>query len=284
VDGGSVSEFPGGHLPGVGTRHRRTITWELIACGFDGHCLVGTDAATVGVDDHPVVREMGEVRWHRCLRCDAWLPLPPPVTPTRSAPPPQEEIEVPARGKPLRDLYVLRIISVERGLHVIVLGLLAAAIFVFAGHHQQFHDAFTRILTDLQGTFGGTTGKHGLLADLNKLFALRASTLRWLGVAVAAYTVLLACEMVGLWLEKRWAEYLTLVETSVLIPYELYEIVGNPSPLKGLTLAFNLAIVVYLAFAHRLFGLRGGGRALAARKAASSGWPSVMAATPPRPS
>ena len=40
---------------------------------------------------------------------------------------------------------------------------------------------------------------------------------------------------------------LTVIATSVLIPFELYEIVHSPSWLKAAGLAVNVVIVVYLA-------------------------------------
>ena len=71
---------PGTHQP----RKRRQLDWELIACGFSGHHLVGTDAAELREEDGLFAREQPPIRWHRCLRCDSWLPLEPPEQPTPS--------------------------------------------------------------------------------------------------------------------------------------------------------------------------------------------------------
>ena len=76
-----------------------------------------------------------------------------------------------------------------------------------------------------------------------------------------AYAALEASEMVGLWMSKRWAEYLTLVATAVLIPIEIYELSLSVSVFKVLTFVINVAILIYLLLAKRLFGLRGGHRA-----------------------
>lgn len=57
---------------------------------------------------------------------------------------------------------------------------------------------------------------------------------------------------------RRWAEYLTFVETGLLIPLEIYELTATVTPLKVAALVINLAVVAYLLVAHRLFGLRGG--------------------------
>jgi hypothetical protein len=58
--------------------------YELIGCGVHGHELVGTDAAQVRPQDELLVREPGDgLRWYRCVRCDAQVPLPPLTNPTR---------------------------------------------------------------------------------------------------------------------------------------------------------------------------------------------------------
>ena len=52
-------------------------------------------------------------------------------------------------------------------------------------------------------------------------------------LVVTAYAVLEAVEMVGLWLTKRWAEYLTFIATVALIPLEVYEIVDKVERAQG---------------------------------------------------
>jgi uncharacterized membrane protein (DUF2068 family) len=58
--------------------------------------------------------------------------------------------------------------------------------------------------------------------------------------------VLELVEGVGLLYRKRWAEWLTVVATSLLIPVELYELVRHVSVLKAGGVAVNIVIVVYL--------------------------------------
>src|SRR4051794_14117540 len=121
----SSSQLPG---VSVGEKPRRFVPrfhWELLACGVDGHELVGLDARDIRPDDAPVVREHDGVRWYRCLRCDSWLPLLPPEEAQieRDHLPPLDGIELPLRGKPLRDKIVLRAIAVDRAFHFVVLGL-----------------------------------------------------------------------------------------------------------------------------------------------------------------
>ena len=57
---------------------------------------------------------------------------------------------------------------------------------------------------------------------------------------------------------KRWAEYLTFIATSLLIPYEIYELYLRVSVLKVVAFVLNVLVVAYLLYAKRLFGVRGG--------------------------
>jgi uncharacterized membrane protein (DUF2068 family) len=263
-------------------RFRPRLRYELIACGLHGHELVGTDAAELRPEDHIFAREVDGLRWYRCLRCDAWVVLARPATARRRYPPEPEQVALPLRGRPLRDRFVLRTIAIERSIHLVVLGALDAAIFLFAAHRQSLKASYTRILADLQGSLGGPLddSKHGVLSDLNRLFAVKLADLLLIGLGLALYCAVLAVEMVGLWWAWRWAEYLTFAETGVLVPFEIYELTNGVTALKIVGLALNMAILVYLAVVHRLFGVRGGARAEQAAHDRDRGWAPILAATP----
>jgi uncharacterized membrane protein (DUF2068 family) len=68
-------------------------------------------------------------------------------------------------------------------------------------------------------------------------------------VVTACYTSLLLTEGVGLWLRKTWAEWLTVIATASLIPFELLEFArGRHGRRLALAAAFviNVMIVLYL--------------------------------------
>jgi uncharacterized membrane protein (DUF2068 family) len=272
---------PGTHDP----RPRRKIDWELVACGFRGHALVGTDAAELRPQDAIFAREQGGVRWYRCLRCDSWVALPPPQAPTRQHPPDRDEIALPLRGKALRDKVVLRLIAIDRAFHFLILSLLGIAVVAFASNRTSLRDTYYRVLTDLQGGVAGgpvqTSGHVGILHELDRLFSLRSGTLREVGIALLAYGLLEGIEAIGLWFTKRWAEYLTFLATAILLPLEVYEIIHRRSGLKIAGFIVNLAVVVYLLFAKRLFGIRGGGAADEELRARDTSWEAIERATPP---
>lgn len=266
-------------------RSRPWLRYELLGCGLHGHELVGTDAAEVRADDHAIVRESGGLRWHRCLRCDAWLPLARPEEPWRDHVPDRSEITLPLRGRPLRDRCVLRVIAVERMLRVLVIVAIAVAVFLFAANRADLHHDYTRILAAFQGAFGGpinNTGR-GIFSEIDRLFALPTSTLYLVGAAAVGYAAILAAESFGLWRGRRWAEYLTLVEAGSLVPFEVYEVFHAISPLKVVSLVVNLVVVLYLLLSKRLFGIRGGVRAERARGEADRGWAAIDRCTPAVP-
>jgi uncharacterized membrane protein (DUF2068 family) len=264
-------------------RFRPTFHYELIVCGLVGHELVGTDAAELRPQDAIVAVPGPEgLRWHRCLRCDSWVALPRPSRPSREVPPERDEVILPLRGRALRDKIVLRLIAVDRALHFVVLAVIAIAIFLFAANQAELRGPVYRVLTDLQGGLGGpqTARGHGLIGDVRRLFSVEHGTLIKIGAVVLAYAVLEGLEAVGLWLMRRWAEYLTFIATTLLLPLEIYELAHKLSPLKIVTLVLNIAVVVYLLLAKRLFGLRGGARAERAERERDSGWPAIERATP----
>jgi uncharacterized membrane protein (DUF2068 family) len=267
------------------SRHRPKIAWELVVCGLRGHVLLGTDAAELRPQDWIFAREVDGARWYRCLRCDCWTVLPPPATPLREHPPDRDEIEIPTRGQALRDKIVLRLIAVDRMVHFLILGILGTVVLVLAGNEKAARGEFDRVLTAIQGGVAGgpvqTKDHVGIIGELDKLFSLRAHTLYVVGIALLAYGLLEGVEAVGLWLTKRWAEYLTFVATTILLPLEVYEIVSRVSVLKIIGFLINLAVVIYLIWAKRLFGLRGGGRVDEQRRAADMSWEAIERATPP---
>src|SRR3954447_3908513 len=158
-------------LPGVRrerpSRFRPRLHYELLVCGLAGHELVGVDAETLRPEDAVVAREIDGVRWHRCLRCDSWLPVAAPKTPAKDHPPERDEIQLPLRGRPLRDKIVLRVIAIDRALHFVILALLAGAIFVLAAKRSELRAVFYRLLSDIEGTVVDQShpAGHGLVHD-----------------------------------------------------------------------------------------------------------------------
>ena len=65
-----------------------------------------------------------------------------------------------------------------------------------------------------------------------------------------------------------------------LLPVEIYELAHRLSPLKVLAFVINVAVVAYLLYAKRLFGIRGGARAEEEIRAADVGWGALERSAP----
>lgn len=81
---------------------------------------------------------------------------------------------------------------------------------------------------------------------LQKLISTDDKKLAAVGLGSIAYAAMFAVEAVGLWRQKQWAEYLTVVVTSSFIPFELYGLIHELSAAKLVTLVLNSAVVAYL--------------------------------------
>ena len=89
---------------------------------------------------------------------------------------------------------------------------------------------------------------EGRLAEpiLRRLIGIDPRALTRFSLGALAYAALLFTEGFGLLSGKRWAEYLTIVATASLVPFELYELIRRLTVPRVLALAVNVAIVVYL--------------------------------------
>ena len=81
-----------------------------------------------------------------------------------------------------------------------------------------------------------------------------------------AYGVLELVEAVGLWLMKRWGEYVAVVGTVGLHPAGGLRARRAVTWLRVVALALNVFAVVYLLWTKRLFGIRGGKAAFEAER------------------
>ena len=74
-----------------------------------------------------------------------------------------------------------------------------------------------------------------------------------LAIGAILYALLEGTEGVGLAMRRRWAEYLTVLATGALIPFEVFEVIDHVTLFRVGALLLNLAVVGYLAYRKRLF-------------------------------
>lgn len=81
---------------------------------------------------------------------------------------------------------------------------------------------------------------------LSFISGLSPGRINALGFVTLAYAAVFTTEGIGLWMGKRWAEWLTAIVTGSLIPLEIWEMAHRPGIGKAGVIAVNVAIVWYL--------------------------------------
>ena len=241
------------------------FSWDLRACGRHGH--------TTYAPDEPELRARlraetpaGEA-W-RCLRCGDYVPGPV------GASGPAADAPIVLRGRALRDAFVLRLLAVERAVRGVLLLLgWPTALHRFSGAQGSLQKVFEHdlpLLKPLADKFGVDLETSGPVKLIREAFGVSPHTLFLLTLGVAAYGALELLEAVGLWLMRRWGEYVAVVGTSIFLPLEIRELIDRVTVLRLLTFAINVAAVAYLLYTKRLFGLRGGRAAFEAERHSES--------------
>ena len=239
-------------------------------CSVRGHVVPAAHVQRLrsGSPDDRLGIDVSRGRLGRCLRCDAWLAvdIPGPAAPDLLGN--DGTLPRPRRGIDLDQAIVVRLIAIERVFHVLAYLVVAAVAIVLWADYGAVHRWASGLVRNLS-----PAGHPLLSANLSRLSHLKVGTLEVLLVAAIGYAVLEGIEAVGLWLERRWAEYLTVVATATFIPFEIYELAQRVTWLRIGALVINVAVVVYLVVAKRLFGLRGGRMAL---EKAGTDWSQVI--------
>lgn len=242
----------------------RAFDWSVRSCGLHGHVTYEPFEADLA-NRLRVETAYGD-GW-RCLRCEAFVVGPPTGTG------PADEAPLVLRGDALKDAFILRALAVERIIRALLLTALAYGIYKFAGAT----DAVTKVFNTYLPLLKPVTDRLGI--DLQDAGPVRLaekalhephSTLLLVALGVLAYGILQYAEGIGLWLLKRWGEYVAVVGTSAFIPLEVYELVDKTTWVKVVLLVVNLAAVFYLVYSKRLFGVRGGHKAFEEQRHSAS--------------
>lgn len=238
--------------------------WDRRTCSRRGHITYAPAEPELRRRLHTATA-VGDA-W-RCLRCgDFALGEPHGSGPADEAP-------LVPRGKALRDLFILRFLAVERFLRGLLIVLAAWAVWKFSNSQDSVRRLFDENLT----VFRPVTDhfhwdlEHSPVVDtIRRTFDYEHKTLLVVALALVVYALVEIVEAVGLWLSRRWAEYLTVVATAAFLPLEVYELTEHVSALKVCTLLLNVLAVLWILLSKRLFGLRGGVVAFEAERHSAS--------------
>ncbi|HEY0427784.1 MAG TPA: DUF2127 domain-containing protein [Pyrinomonadaceae bacterium] len=126
----------------------------------------------------------------------------------------------------------------------VIKGLLAVAIGI---------KLLTLLNRDVAEWFAAFIARHNIDAEnryihaiMEKLAGVDNNKLILFSIGSFLYAALDFTEGIGLWFEKRWAEFLTAVATAVFVPIEIYEIYERFTWIRVLILVINLFVIWYL--------------------------------------
>ncbi|HVH69806.1 MAG TPA: DUF2127 domain-containing protein, partial [Candidatus Dormibacteraeota bacterium] len=143
-----------------------------------------------------------------------------------------------------------------RGLRLIAAFKLLKACAVIAlgvGALRLLHKDMAAIVEHWINVFQMDPHNHFINLFLAKLSKLDDHRLKQLSLGTFISAAIFLVEAVGLALQKRWAEYFTIITTSSLLPIEIYELARRASIGKCVALVINLVVVAYLIFELRRF-------------------------------
>jgi uncharacterized membrane protein (DUF2068 family) len=81
---------------------------------------------------------------------------------------------------------------------------------------------------------------------LDRVSIVNDRLLRRFGVGLFAYAALGTAEGIGLYLEKVWAEYMTLGITASFLPWEIFEVFRRVTLIRSALLVVNVLVFLYL--------------------------------------
>ena len=139
----------------------------------------------------------------------------------------------------VRYLKLIALFKIGKGALLLALGFS----LIFLNSRPQWMDAISDWVDDELLVVHSKT-LHYLLNQLQN--ALAAGHLRATGLLALFYSAVLFTEGSGVYLQKRWAEFLMIFATGALIPFEIHHLWVRPSLGALVILAVNCFIVWFL--------------------------------------
>ncbi|MBI1823699.1 MAG: DUF2127 domain-containing protein [Nitrospirae bacterium] len=110
-----------------------------------------------------------------------------------------------------------------------------------------------QVVDQLISQFNLDVDRSVIAITLKKARMINGHLLFIISVALFLYGVLDLVEAYGLYLRKRWAEYLTVFATALFIPFEIYEVLEKITLIRSGALILNILIVIFLIRHKELF-------------------------------
>ena len=235
---------------------------ETFVCSFERHVTPAATVERLRPEDAGLGIDLPDGRrLVRCIRCDVWLPVARPTDAAAETLPPLEQLDVPKRGPALKDSLILKLIAIDRAVHAVVFTMLAALLIYLDRHLGGIQHGASGLLDAVRHALSDTgqaASRDFLTRQLTAILNIRSGALIVLAGTAIVYAIVEGIEAVGLWMEQRWAEYLTAIATAGFLPFEIRALIDRVTVLRVVGLVLNLAILFWLLWRKKLFGLNGG--------------------------
>src|SRR3954463_8748806 len=139
----------------------------------------------------------------------------------------------------VRYLKLIAVFKMLKGVFLLSLGIS----LIFLNSRTRWMDSISDWATD-ELLVVHSKSLHYVLNQLQKL--LTGGHLRATGVLSLFYSAVLFTEGIGVYLQKRWAEFLMVIATSALIPLEIHHLFVKRSVAAVVILLVNCFIVWFL--------------------------------------
>jgi uncharacterized membrane protein (DUF2068 family) len=135
-------------------------------------------------------------------------------------------------------IHILAIVKFVKGILLLIVGIKLLTLI-----NKDAADVFEAFIT----RHGIDSGNRIVQTIAEKLEGVGKTQMILFSIGSFFYSALQLTEGIGLWMQKRWAEFLTVIATSLLIPVEIYEILEKFTWVRVIVFAANIFIVWYLA-------------------------------------
>lgn len=147
--------------------------------------------------------------------------------------------------------YFLKFISIERFLRgslLVAVGVSGLRItFSRTAFISEWQESIKQISSFSPSLVDAVTHSSIYSAILN---IFQATSFKWeiTFILLMLWGIIILVEAVGLWLDLIWAEYLTTISTSALLPLEIFELFAKFSFYRLAILIINLGIIIWLIY------------------------------------
>jgi uncharacterized membrane protein (DUF2068 family) len=148
---------------------------------------------------------------------------------------PPQHAPAPHKGDGL--LRLIGIFKVLKGVGLIAVGI--------SGFHLVKKD-LGEVITNWAAWLRIAPGNRIVARLVERAVKVKPKQLIIAGWVMLGYAAMFLTEGTGLLLLKPWAEWMTVITTSALIPFEVYETWRRPTGLKFGAMALNVVIAIYL--------------------------------------